>query len=191
MRILITFVALMIFAGSSMADVPRPNVSPSQAPKTKSVETRLDIRIRRDAKEARLILSRAQLNQLRAEVDAIDGGTTETAAAGITGIQTIAGGLFLSLAMVFVGVWFLRSGRMSKPAAAAVLVFAVGAFATMVYANAGPPPEARSITGKMFARGMHYYKGGGGAIKLEVSADEDNPVLIVPDPQEPKKPGEE
>jgi hypothetical protein len=43
----------------------------------------------------------------------------------------------------------------------------------------------------MFAQGMHYYKFGGGAIKLEVSAEEDNPVLIVPDPEEPKKPGEE
>jgi hypothetical protein len=150
----------------------------------------LDIRLRRDAKEARLILSRDQLKQLRAELDQIDGGATDTASAGITGIQTIAGGLFLSLAMVFAGVWFVRSGRMTKPVATGMILLAGGALATMVYANAGPPPEARSITGKMFAQGMHYYKFGGGAIKLEVSAEEDNPVLIVPDPEEPKKPGE-
>ncbi|MEQ1764186.1 MAG: hypothetical protein ABL984_13735 [Pyrinomonadaceae bacterium] len=191
MKILITFTALMMFAGSAIADVPRPKTTPTRPAKTTSIDTRLDIRLRRDAKEAKLILSRAQLNQLRAELDAIDGGETDTASAGITGIQTIAGGLFLSLAMAFAGVWFARSGRISKPAAATVVVFAVGTLATMVYANAGPPPEARSITGKMFAQGMHYYKFGGGAIKLEVSADEDNPVLIVPDPEEPKKPGEE
>ena len=191
MKILITFIGLMMFAGSAMADVPRPKVTPNKPAKTASIDTRLDIRLRRDAKEAKLILSRAQLNQLRAELDAIDGRTSDTASAGITGIQTIAGGLFLSLAMVFAGVWFVRSGHMSKPVAASVVVFVIGALATMVYANAGPPPEARSITGKMFAPGMHYYKFGGGAIKLEVSADEDNPVLIVPDPEEPKKPGEE
>ncbi|MDI1243441.1 MAG: hypothetical protein PSX80_16125 [bacterium] len=191
MRVLITFAALLIFAGSATADVPRPKVTPNKPTKATSIDTRLDIRLRRDAKEARLILSRSQLNQLRAELDAIESGTPDTASAGIAGIQTIAGGLFLSLAMVFAGVWFVRSGRMSKPVAATVIAVAVGTLATMVYANAGPPPEARSITGKMFAQGMHYYKFGGGAIKLEVSADEDNPVLIVPDPEEPKKPGEE
>ena len=191
MRILIPFAALLIFAGFAVADVPRPKVTPTKSAKTTSIDTRLDIRLRRDAKEAKLILSRAQLNQLRAELDAIDGGASDTASAGITGIQTIAGGMFLSLAMVFGGVWFVRSGRMSKPVATGLILFAGGALATMVYANAGPPPEARSITGKMFAPGMHYYKFGGGAIKLEVSADEDNPVLIVPDPEEPKKPGEE
>lgn len=191
MRLLITFAALMLFAGSAMADIPRPDKTPKKPSKTASIDTRLDIRLRRDAKEARLILSKAQLNQLRAEIDAIDGGETTTASAGITGIQTVAGGLFLSIAMVFAGVWFVRSGRMSKPVATGLIVLVGGALATMVYANAGPPPEARSITGKMFVQGMHYYKFGGGEIKLEVSADEDNPVLIVPDPEEPKKAGEE
>lgn len=191
MKILITLAALTLFAGSAFADIPRPKVTPNKPAKTASIDTRLDIRIRRDAKEAKLILSRAQLNQLRAELDAIDGGATDTASAGITGSQTIAGGLFLSLAMVFAGVWVVRSGRMPKPAAAAVVLFAVGSLATMVYANAGPPAEARSITGKMFAPAMHYYKFGGGSIKLEISDEEDNPTLIVPDTEEPKKPGEE
>jgi hypothetical protein len=192
MRILITLVALILFAGSAMADIARPDTTPKKPAKTTSIDTRLDIRIRKDAKEAKLILSKEQLNQLRAEIDAIDGGTgSDTASAGITGIQTIAGGLFLSLAMVFAGIWFARSGKLSKPAAAGLIAISTGALATMVYANAGPPPEASSITGKMFAPGMHYYKFGGGKIKLEISADEDNPVLIVPDTEEPKKPGEE
>lgn len=190
MKTLITIAALMLFAGSAFADIPRPSTTPKKPAKTTSIDTRLDIRLRRDAKEAKLILSKSQLNQLRAELDAIDGGESTAASTGITGIQTIAGGLFLSLAMVFAGVWFVRSGKVTKPAAAAVTVFAVGALATMVYANAGPPAEARSITGKMFAQGMHFYKFGGGAIKLEISDEYDNPTLIVPDPEE-KKPGEE
>jgi hypothetical protein len=179
-----------MFASSVMADIPRPDTTPKKPAKTTSIDTRLDIRLRRDAKEAKLILSKAQLKQLRAELDQID-GASDTTSAGITGIQTIVGGLFLSLAMVFAGVWFVRSGRMTKPIATGMILLAGGALATMVYANAGPPPEARSITGKMFVQGMHYYKFGGGAIKLEVSAEEDNPVLIVPDPEETKKPGEE
>ena len=191
MRILITIVALMMFAAPAMADIARPNTTPKKPVKTNSLETRLDIRIRRDAKEAKLILSKAQLNQLRADLDAIDGGASDRASAGITGVQTIAGGVFLSLAMVFGGIWFARSGKLSKSAAAGLIAIATGALATMVYPNAGPPPEASSITGKMFAPGMHYYKFGGGKIKLEISADETNPVLIVPDTEEPKKAGEE
>ena len=192
MKLLITLFALILFAGSAMADIARPSTTPKKPAKTAAVDTYLDIRIRRDAKEAKLILSKAQLNQLRAEIDAIDGGTgSDTASAGITGIQTIAGGLFLSLAMVFAGIWFARSGKLSKPAAAGLIAIATGALATMVYANAGPPADARSITGKMFSQSVHLYKFGGGKIKLEISADEDNPVLIVPDTEEPKKPGEE
>ena len=190
MKLLLSFVALMVFVGYAMADIPRPKVTPNKPAKVTSIDTRLDIRLRRDAKQARLILSRSQLKQLRAEIDQVDGGASDTASAGITGLQTIAGGLFLSLAMVFAGVWFVRSGRVTKPVAAGLLVLAGGALATMVYANAGPPPEARSITGKMFAPGMHDYKFGGGAIKLEISDEEDNPTLIVPDPEEPRKPGE-
>ena len=191
MKILITFTVMMLLAGSAMADVPRPKTTPTKSAKTASIDTHLDIRLRRDAKEAKLILSRAQLNQLRAELDQIDGGTNNTASIGISKLQTIAGGMFLSLAMVFAGTWLVRSGRISKSATVGLVVIAGGALATMVYANAGPPPEARSITGKMFAPGMHYYKFGGGAIKLEISGEEENPVLIVPDPEEPKKPGEE
>ena len=112
MRILITIVALMMFAAPAMADIARPNTTPKKPVKTNSLETRLDIRIRRDAKEAKLILSKAQLNQLRADLDAIDGGASDRASAGITGVQTIAGGVFLSLAMVFGGIWFARSGKL-------------------------------------------------------------------------------
>jgi hypothetical protein len=60
--------------------------------------------------------------------------------------------------------------------------------ATLVYANAGPPPEARSITSRMFSDAVHMYKSGSGRIKLEVSDNVNNPELIVPDP--PRKAAE-
>jgi hypothetical protein len=57
----------------------------------------------------------------------------------------------------------------------------VGSIATIVYGNAGPPPEARSITSRMFTDDVHMYKAGWGAIKLEVSDTVRTPTLIVPD----------
>jgi len=186
------FIAIATFAVAASADVPRPQNSPKAAKKNPSIETHLSIRLDRQATEATLILSRDQLKQLRAELDGLDSEAGDTSAgAGISKVQTIVSGLFISFAMVFVGVWFARSGKLTtkagKAAVASVVLFAGGALATMVYANAGPPPDARKISGKMFSPALHYYKFGGGPIKLEISADASNPVLIVPDPEEPKK----
>jgi hypothetical protein len=95
------------------------------------------------------------------------------------------------MAIVFGGVWFTRSGGMtSKIAAIVALLMASGAVATLVYANAGPPPEARSINGKMFTPAVHMYGFGSGKVKLETSDEVGVVTLIVPDPETPK-PGEE
>jgi hypothetical protein len=64
--------------------------------------------------------------------------------------------------------------------AAVAAVFAIGGFVMMAYGNAGPPAEARTITGKMFSQAVHLYGFGSGKIKLEVSDKERTPVLIVP-----------
>ena len=51
-----------------------------------------------------------------------------------------------------------------------------------MFANAGPPPEARSITGKMFTPAVHLYKFGYGKVKVETSDDDRDEIeLIVPD----------
>jgi hypothetical protein len=154
----------------------------------KSIDTSLSIRLDSDASEARLIIPRDQIQQLRAELEQIDADSNNAAATAgsFTRVQTVVSGTLLSLAFVFGGLWFVRSGsRNSKAAVAAVLMLTIGSIATLVYGNAGPPPEARSITGKMFAPGVHMYKSGWGAIKLEVSDDVRNPELIVPDKSRP------
>jgi hypothetical protein len=102
--------------------------------------------------------------------------------------------MFLSLAFVFGGIWFVRSGKAATKTGKILVLLAViasvGSAATFVYANAGPPPEARSITGKMFSQAVHYYKFGSGKIKLETKADGDGEgvELIVPDPQSSPSP---
>jgi hypothetical protein len=172
------------------------NIAPAERPKTKpakSIDTTLSIRLDKNAKDARLIIPKSAIKELRAQLDQIDSDEVTTAAAvsGITRTQTIVGGLFLSMAIVFGGVWFTRSGGMtSKIAAIVALLMASGAVATLVYANAGPPPEARSINGKMFTPAVHMYGFGSGKVKLETSDEVGVVTLIVPDPETPK-PGEE
>jgi hypothetical protein len=188
--------AMLLLAIAAYADIPRPDRTPTKANKTAAVDTYLSIQLDRDAKEARLIIPRSQLKALRAELDALDTGPNVTAsvisADSTSRLQMIVSGVLLSLAVAFGGIWFARQGKssakVSRSAAAAMVIFAGGALATIVYGNAGPPAEAREITGKMFSPALHVYKFGGGKIKLEVSDTETQPKLIVPDPQ--TKPGE-
>ena len=191
MKKVLWIVAATFFAASTtVADIARPDKSPTSKA-TPAIETTLDIRLDDKAKEARLIIPRSQIKQLRAELDSLDDDSNNTAAVfstpGISKTQTIMSGLFLSLAFVVEGVWFVRSGRVAtkagKGAVALLVISFVTIAATFVFANAGPPSEARSITGKMFTPALHMYGFGWGKIKLEVSdEDKDRVVLIVPNP---------
>lgn len=197
-RLLFATVFVMLFSYMALADIPRPSTpKPTPAPKQKkAIDTWLSIRLDRDAKEARLIIPKSQVKQLRAELDALDGGAVNTAAArGFTGTQTVVSGMFLTLAFVFGGVWLARSGKMATKNGRAFGIGAFlllgGAFATVVFANIGPPLEARSITGKIFAPGVHTYKQAAGDIKLETSDEGDHVQLIVPDPKDGPKSNDE
>jgi hypothetical protein len=179
--------ATLFLSTAAFADIAKPPTPKEKA----AIETTLDIRLDASAKEARLIIPRSQIKQLRAELESLDDGSDDTAAvvrgAGISRVQTVMSGLFLSLAFVIGGVWFVRSGRASTKAAkggvAVIVILFVGTAATFVFANAGPPSEARSITGKMFTPAVHMYGFGWGKIKLEVSDDDKDRVrLIVPNP---------
>jgi hypothetical protein len=177
----------LLFAASAFADIPKPE-KPKAGP---SIDTNLDIRLVKDAKEARLIIPWSQLNQLRAALDGLDSSADIASATKRSplAIQTIVGGAFLSLAFVFGGLWFVRSrkpgGEQGKVVVALVIGIAFCSGAVLVWANAGPPSEARSISGKMFAQGVHMYGFGYGHVKLEVS-DSDRLQLIVPDPPDAK-----
>ena len=195
MKRLLSVAAVAAFAASIvLADVPRPDKPKNPANRT-SVDTTLSIQLDREAKDAKLIIPRSQLKQLRAELEQLDGDNNSAVSMASTSIPTIAAGTLLSVAFLFAGLWFAKSGRSStqagKAAAAAALLFAGGALTTLIYGNAGPPPEARSITGKMFSQAVHIYGFGSGRIKLEVSDDVTNPKLIVPNPKDTPSNGEE
>ena len=181
---------LSVSSVTALADIAKPSKSPKSNAQFDAV---LNISLKHDAKEARLIIPRSLVTNLRAQLDQMDSGS-DTAAAVTAGgsvvrLETIVGGMFLSLAIVFGGIWFARSGTLSSKTSSVlvlfVIIFAVGSAATFVYGNAGPPAEARSITGKMFTPAVHIYGFGSGKIKVEASDDQNQPLeLIVPDPKE-------
>ena len=197
MKKLVSIAVLALLSSAVVfADIAKPTKSPTTNGKP-SIETTLDIRLDANAKEARLIIPRSQIKQLRAELESLDDGSETAVATGTSRVQTVMSGLFLSLAFVFGGIWFVRSGRAAtragKGAVAILVVSFVATAATFVFANAGPPSEARSITGKMFAPAVHMYGFGWGRIKLELSDNDKSSVrLIVPNPPKTTDtPGEE
>jgi hypothetical protein len=192
-RIFSLCLLLAMFSIAAVADVRLPNTpKPTPSPKAaKAIDTYLNIRIDKDAKEARLLIPKDQLKQLRAQLDELDGDSNTAAFLSFSRTQTIVSGLFLSLAFVFGGVWFARSRKSdlkpSKTIVAGAILFLCGAFAVIAYANIGPPIEARSITGRIFTPAVHQYKQASGAIKLGTTDDTYGVQLIVPDVPSDKK----
>jgi len=182
---------LLLISTAAFADIARPDRSPNRVPKPKSgINSTLVIRLDQKVNEAKLIIPRSQIKDLRAQLDELEGDQDTAAAATspatFSRTQTIVSGMFLSLAMVFGGIWVVRSGKAATRGGKSLVVVAVVAgiasAATFVYANAGPPSEARVITGKMFSQAVHMYKYGSGKIKVETKAEGDSIELIVPDP---------
>jgi hypothetical protein len=179
--------SIAAFADVRLPDTPKPTPAPKEK---KSIESDLTIRIDRNAKEARLLVPKSQLRQLRAELEQFD-DSGSAAFLTFSRTQTIVSGLFLSLAFVFGGVWLTRRGKIApkpnKIAATGAVLFLCGALATVIYANVGPPIEARSITSKIFNREVFTpYLFAGGKIKVEIT-DDDRFELIVPDKWDEEK----
>jgi hypothetical protein len=190
MKKILSLTALIIlFTSAALADIRLETPTPKAAKtpkKAKSIDSDLRIRISSDEKEARLIIPKSQLKQLRAELENLDEEESgSTAALNFSKTKTIASGLFLSLALVFGGVWLARTRKLDLKANKTLVVgaglFFIGALATVTFANIGPPFEARSITGKIFSPAVHQYKQAWGTIKVETSDSSDGIELIVPD----------
>lgn len=191
-RITLMLAVLFIASLAAYADIAPPK--PAKTPKPKpGVSSTLFIKLDRNATEAVLRIPKSQVKQLRAELEQIDDGEDNTAAvaapddSSFSRTQTIVSGMFLSLALVFGGMWFVRSGKgtAGSKSKALIALTVVAAAASFVYANIGPPPEARSITSSLFTRSVHLYKQASGKIKVETTTDPNRSVieLIVPDPK--------
>lgn len=188
-RILLLTALALITSTAAFADIAP--IRPEKTPKPKpGVNTTMEIMMDKSAKEAKLLIPKSQIKQLRAELESLDddNGNTAAVTGGFTRLQTIVSGAFLSLAFVFGGMWFVRSGKAStkggKALAAAAILGGIGAATTVVFANAGPPPAARNITSRLFDQKIFTpYGFAYGKIKIETT-DGNQVKLIVPEATE-------
>lgn len=184
-KIMIAAIFALALSVTAVADIARPDVKPKPVPKPKGAEADMVIRIDSGASEAKLVVPKTHLKKLRAELEALDQGNEDnTAEAGtsIQRIQTIVGGIFLSLAFVFGGFWIVkRNGKGAAAAGTIAVMLTAGAAVSLVYANVGPPPSARKITSKIFDPNViRPYNFISGKIRVEVG-NTDTFELIVPD----------
>ena len=191
---LIALVALLFAAAiPASANIAPPNMPTKPPRQTTGAPIRMQLRPDADAKEAKLIIPRKVLQQLRAE---LDGGAEDPQAAAaaaavasggsnLSSTQTAVAGVFLSLSLVLGGVWLARArapGRRVSRVASALAFAALGGAAASgvaVYANAGPPPSARSLTSKILSPDLSYW-GASGVVKIEIADDESLIMLVLP-----------
>ena len=166
---------------SASADVAPPDKAKIKPPKVSPFTAQMNIQPDLKSGEAKLLIPRSVLEQMRAGLDGDDSHSAALAFFNTSGAQTLMAGVFLSLAFAFGGVWLVRSRgqRRLGPAALCVAALALcGAAATAAYANAGPPPVARSLTSKILIQDAMWY-GVYGDVKVEV-VDGDQIRLVLP-----------
>ena len=166
---------------SASADVAPPDKAKIKPPKATPFTAPMMIDPNSKTGEAKLLIPRSVLEQMRAGLDGDDSHSAAFAYFNTGGAQTLMAGVFLSLAFAFGGVWLVRSRgqRRLGPAALCVAALALcGAAATAAYANAGPPPVARSLTSKILIQDAMWY-GVYGDVKVEV-VDGDQIRLVLP-----------
>ncbi len=178
--------ALMFLATTTLAfaDIPNPNNPTNRNASKTDLKANMQIETDDKAKEAKLLIPREIFQQMVAQAQ---GGNTQTGSTvarffNMTGAQTALSGLFLSLAFAFGGVWLVRSRkgteRSRRVAALCLSLLVVGGItAGVAYANAGPPPVARSLTSKILIPELQWW-GAYGEVKVEI-VDEGNQILLV------------
>ena len=178
MKRVISLALLMLIASTAAYSdlAPARTPKPTPEPSSKAVKTYMSITMDPKTQVATLSIPREQLKQLRAELDQLDpeNGNTAAATGSLSQMQTIVSGAFISMAIVFGGMWFVRNGRSAtksgRPFVILAMIGIIGSAATYVYANAGPPPELRTISSTLFdKKTFGYWTSAGGSINLTVS----------------------
>ena len=181
--------ALLLLATTALAfaDIPNPDTVKKNN-QAAALKPKFSMRIATDekAKEAKLIIPRAVFQQMSAQLDGKDAPAATVSARffNMTGAQTIMSGIFLSLAFAFGGVWLVRSRKGAERTARAValglsLLLVGGITAGVAYANAGPPPEGRSMTSNILTRELQWW-GAYGEVKVEIVAEGEDITLVLP-----------
>ena len=182
---------LLLLAASvpAFADIAPPDPNRNRPKDRPKITARMHLQPDNQEKEARLLIPRDVLRQLQAAVSNESSNSSATAvnAFNLNGTQTVLAGLFLSLALVFGGVWFARSratttDKLTRAALCLAVLALCGATASIAYANAGPPPAARSLTSKLLIQEAQAY-GASGEVTIEVVEEGQSITLILPRPK--------
>ena len=176
-------VLLLATASPVVANIAPPTMGGS-VKKSTVVPARMRVGVDSRGTEAKLVIPREIFLQLRAEIDGSDSqvaaGTFPT---GLPPAQTAIAGLCLSLSLIAAGMWFVNSRGAAKklPRVATALAFIAvgGVAATVVYANAGPPPVARSLTSRILVPEAMPY-GASGDVKVEIVNNGSQIQLLLP-----------
>jgi hypothetical protein len=138
-----------------------------------------------EAKKAELVIPRRVFQQLQAQANGDNSSSAIGATRGLTlsTAQTVIAGLFLSLALVVGGLWFAwfgpQLGRAGKTALGLAALILIGASATMVYANIGPPPPvSRSLTSAILNPQIGPWDVQG-EVKVSIGPDDTNSIQLI------------
>lgn len=193
-RIIALSLLIMLASVAAFSDIARPEKTPKAKPTPKfrmtNTSMRMEISMQGNIAQTTLRIPKAQLKYL-AGLDENNDDTDNAAAVtgGYSRTQTIVSGAFLSLALVFGGMWFVRSGKSATKTGKSLVILAVitavGSAATLVYANVGPPPQLRSITSALLnKKAFENWGYARGEVRVETSPDDYLELIIVDPPAE-------
>lgn len=185
-KIISSLILIVVLSILALADI-RPPDTPKQPPKGKQVELFVDVTT--EVTEPTLVIKKSSTKLLRAALDEAEGiesnlAQTESTQPNFTAsAQIVGGGMFLTLAFVFAGIWLVRS---KKPSKTVIGLFLVGIFVTgsvLVFANIAPP-RIFGIGKNMLSQEFQSRSGASARGKVRVkivngnAADSDIKLLI-------------
>lgn len=190
-KIICLFILLLVGTVALFADIARPGRTPKPVLKVYSnTSAGMTVRLDSNIEKPTLRIPRSTLNYLRAQNESGENDQDNSAAVaapgGFSRLQTMVSGMFLSLALVFGGMWFVRSGKAATKEGKAVVILAVlagiGSATTFVYADIARPQFAEDITSRIFNKNaMRRGEVSSWDIRVE-STNGENIELYVPDP---------
>lgn len=151
LTIVFSAIAFADIPGGKRVPKPEPNVTPVDTPPAARMNqidagrANMYIAIGPSVEGPTLVIDKSLLDRLNEAVKTNGGSTTGVRySLGGTPTQTIVAGIFMSLALVFGGLWFAKAkGPLPRTAVGALLCAILAAGATFVFANAGLPPRVR------------------------------------------------
>ena len=179
-----TTIIFLAVAASAFADIrpPVPVGTATPAPAATpapEMEAYVGIQVSRNYKEGTIIIGKEMIEQINAAT------MPKTAHASLLGgfsMQTIVGGLFLSLAFVFGGVWLARSREpIPTPAIGILLLALLGLGTTIVIGNVAPPKRI-GLTADIMSEKMEGRVKASGKMKLILAnySTGDDVTIIIP-----------